>query len=89
MAKFLSFASGWKKDNGKIGCAAGGDNCSLFDPETKTSDKMKLKMNLLDTVTGETLEVTNFYIKESEPKTSEKGRPLPTHQLIVVIDGDK
>jgi len=85
MAKFLSFAVGWKKDDGKIGCSGGGNNCSLFDPSTKQSEKMDLKLKLVNS-SGEEMDVTNFYVKETEGGTSKNGKPLPTHQFIVVLE---
>jgi len=87
MAKFLSFAVGWKKEN-KVSCVTSGNNCSLYDPSSESSEKMDLKLQLVNTNNGEVVEVKNFYVKELDggAKTSQNGRPLPTHQVIVPIE---
>jgi len=84
-SKFLSFASGWIKDNGKIGCLVSTENASLYDKTSNSSEKLNIKM-ILENGDGEQMEVKNFYIKETEGGTSRNGKPLPTHQVIVAIE---
>lgn len=85
MAKFLSFAMGWKKDNGRISCKASAEKCSMFDPSDKSSEDMKLKL-VLENEDGEQLEIEHFYLKELEGGQGKNGKPKPTHQVIVAIE---
>lgn len=82
--KFLSFAAGWRK-NDKISCLASGDNCNMFDPESKSSEKMKLKL-FVETESGEQMEITNFYLKELEGGQGKNGKAKPDYQVIVAVE---
>lgn len=83
MSKWLTFASGWyKQQYDTLYCKGKDKFCNLYDTESKKGEKMHCKM-FIETESGEKFEVTDFQVVANKRQREDKDDP--SHEVKIKI----